>query len=643
MRVATLLTLGLLLASAPLGRAATPSDRCAEQDVPAAAARVKAALDACADSNPQPTGVPAAAPACAGGLVTAAKALAAPFCAHADDLTPDERRCQEAIARAAGDFVSGRLQEIAGGRRATGLSRVMEAIVPACGDIRVRTNATGTRVPAMGTPCADAGGTDGARFDAATAGRCIRAALSGLANRAAPKALPPNFVVVLSDDQRWDTMPYMPRLTEEVVNRGIVYRNAFVNTPICGPSRAAFLSGRYAFANGVRSNDRAADSFAEETSIARRLHGAGYRTGLYGIYLADLGEKIPPGWDEWYALRRSEQREDGAFPASHFQNGAQEEVLPATEFDELTDRLREKSAAFLDQNRDEPFLLWLGMRQPHAPAIPAERHAEELADIEPWRPPSFREEDVTDKPSWVRFMKAISKPEGIARVDALRLAQLRSVLAIDDAVGQLSDRLEELGLTDDTVFVFASDNGHLWGEHWLASKFAPYEESIRVPFVLRYPRLAPTASEVDDLVLNVDLAWTLADLADLPPAKPGVGRSLLPTFEGRALGREEIVIETPGGLIARPSLALRTDRWKYIRTDADAGITEELYDLEADPYEIENLATAPEHAERKKRLSARLDERLRALGHTPPALGETRADRDLGPDSNRSGRHGTEP
>lgn len=616
MRAATNLMLVLLLGASPSGAAETIQERCAAEDVSTAAANVRAALDECASAQ-RPTEAQAGRPTCSSGFVNAAKALAAPLCTSDADLEPDERRCQDAISRAAGEFVSGRLVEIAGGHRATKLSRVMDAIVPACRDLRVRTNATGLRIPAIGAPCTETGGAQGSAFDAESARRCVRAALSALANRVAPKALPPNFVVVLSDDQRWDTIPYMPRLTDEVANHGVVYRNAFVNTPICGPSRAAFLSGRYAFENGVRSNESAADSFAEATSIAPRLHDAGYRTGLYGIYLADLGDDIPPGWDDWYALRRSEQRDDGKFPASVFQNGANEETLPATEFDELTDLLHEKSAAFIEKNREKPFLLWLGMRQPHAPAIPAERHAEALADIEPWRPPSFREEDVTDKPSWLRFMKAISKPEGIAHIDALRLAQLRSVLAIDDAVGELSDQLEDLGLTDDTVFVFASDNGHLWGEHWLASKFAPYEESIRVPFVVRYPRLAPTADEVDDLVLNVDLAWTLADLAGLTPTKDGVGRSLVPTFEGRPLGREEILIETPGGLIARPSVALRTSRWKYIRTDADGGITEELYDLDADPHEMENLAAAEEHAGQKKRMSARLDALLRTMGHAP--------------------------
>ncbi len=604
----------LVLASVLWSAEAWPASsvRCTAADVPKAAAALLVSMPRCSAEPPTK-------PACAPPLIAATAELVAPSCQD-DDLSAAERRCRDSIRDAATQFLAARLVEISRGQRATRHARAMDPIVEACRGLRVRPRAPAppesTVVPTLGAPCAHIGGEAGDPFDARAAARCVRGAASEIANRLAPTPISPNFVVVMTDDQRWDTLAHMPRVTNDLAARGIRYRNAFVNTPICAPSRAAFLSGEYASNNGVSNNAEAAGSFAEATSIAPRLHAAGYRTGLFGIYLADLGDAVPGGWDEWYALQKAMPGPEGVFPSLRFRDGGGAETLPATEFDEVTDRLREKALAFLDASAGEPFLLWLGATAPHQPAIPAKRHARSLSDVDPWRPPSWNEEDVSDKPTWVRFLRSIVNPKGVKRVDDLRLAQLRSLLAVDDAVGGLSDRLERLGLTDETVFVFTSDNGHFWGEHGLSSKFAGYDEAIRVPLVIRYPRLVGAPRSNDDLALNVDLAETFGDLATLDRTPTGPGRSLVPTFAGEALGREEVLVETPGGLFAKPSLTLRTRNWKYIRTDTDAGVTEELYDLEADPFEMENLAADEAHGATKAQMGTRLDALV--LDHATP-------------------------
>lgn len=576
--VATLLAAGV--ASAPAGSASAATGPCSADDVPSDVA-----------------------------------ALAAPLCDADLELSEGELRCQRSIARESAKYFEARLAEIEAGKRATAHARALDPIETTCADLTVRKQA-GRTVPSIGAPCQNAGGNPGGTFDGTNAARCLRAALSGLANAAAPTPLPPNFVIVVTDDQRWDTTPYMPRLTEEIARNGLRFSTAFVNTPVCAPSRATLLSGQYARVNGVRSNDAAMTSFDETQSIAPRLADAGYTTGLIGIYLAGLGDKVPAGWDEWYGLESATTDEDG-FMRLTFRDGERRVELPKMKYDEITDGLRDRASSFLGENADEPFFLWLATTAPHTPAIPAERHAKAFSDLEPYRPPSFREEDATDKPSWVQFFKAVAKPEGAARIDEVRRSQLRSLLGVDDLVGALSDRLEELGLTDDTVFIFTSDNGHFWGEHWLSAKFANYEEGIRVPLLMRFPRRSAEGRDVEGLALNVDLVDTVADLARVEPPRESPGQSLAPAFDGSAIEREEIFLETPGGFIARPSQGIRTKRWKYLVTDADGGIVEELYDLKADPFELENLAGKPEQATTKKKLAARLNALRAELGSEP--------------------------
>lgn len=175
-------------------------------------------------------------------------------------------------------------------------------------------------------------------------------------------------------------------------------------------------------------------------------------------------------------------------------------------------------------------------------------------------------------------------------------------------MGAFSNQLEALGLTDNTLVLFTSDNGFPWLEHWLILKNYPYEESIRVPLAIRYPRMIHVPRKLDLLVQPIDFYATFAELAGIA-GEPTNGESLVPLLEGRDVEwRDEILLEHFWGAGIDPSRGVRTSRWKLVETQADKGITLELYDVQADPYELKNVAEDPAHAELIERLKVRMNE-----------------------------------
>jgi len=324
---------------------------------------------------------------------------------------------------------------------------------------------------------------------------------------------------------------------------------------------------------------------------------------------------VPPGWDAWQTFVQ-----DGDQPGSDAvyydytlnENGT---LIPYghADADYSTDLLKKRTLRFITANAALPFFVVYAPFAPHEPAIPAARHAGRFASLPPWRPPSYDEADVSDKPDWVKFMAHIPTPAGNVQTDVLRQHQLEALLAVDEAVAALLAQLEALGLTDDTLVVFTSDNGFMWGEHWWWSKWAAYEESIRVPLVIRWPGHMPVAVSRPELALNIDLAPTFAEAAGVPVPPTVDGQSLLPALDGTGTTwRDDFVTEAWGAIIVPPYVALRTTRWKLIRDTVRQGIAEELYDLSIDPYELDNLAQDPAFAEVRATLSTRLDELLAA-------------------------------
>lgn len=436
----------------------------------------------------------------------------------------------------------------------------------------------------------------------------------------------PNVVFIVTDDQRWDTLQYMPTVLDRIASRGVTFSNAFVTTPSCAASRASMLTGQYARHHGVRTvafPNGGALKFVgpDQSTLATWLHDAGYRTGMYGKYLTDYHRQcppatarcyIPPGWDEWHV-----------FVQQHYFNYRLAENDTVTTFgaapaDYATDVISAKAVEFIMTAEGQPFFLHVAFNAPHQEGnidpIPAPRHAGMYNGIELWRPPAYDEPDITDKPSWFAFLPRAGTLLSIITWgiwgDTIRQRQIETLPAVDEAVDALMDALEATGQADNTMVVFTSDNGHLWGEHrYFYGKGPIQEESIRVPLVMRFPPLVSAGTSDPRMALNIDLPVTLARVAGVTPPESVDGSDLRPLFaDASAVGRQDFVVEMSSPIAANdyPDYAgIRTDSWKYVPYPSEE--TAELYDLINDPYELDNRALDPAYQETVTALQARLD------------------------------------
>jgi arylsulfatase A-like enzyme len=409
----------------------------------------------------------------------------------------------------------------------------------------------------------------------------------------------PNVVLVLTDDQRWDTLSAMPTVESELVGKGVTFTNAFVVNPLCCPSRATILTGLYSHTTRVYKNGQFG-RFDDSSTIATRLRHAGYRTAFLGKYLNSYrGTYVPPGWTYWSAFTP-------ANVASFFdyELNIDGTITPfgSAPGDYSTDVLATQTEDFI-RSANGPFFLVLSTYAPHPPATPAPRHGGAFPGLAPWRPPSYDEADVSDKPGYVATSGPI--PDRGA-LDQFRRSQLQSLLAVDDAVARTLDVLEDTGQLANTVVMFMSDNGFLWGEHRLTGKQAPYEESIRVPLVVRYDAEVAAPRTDSRLVANVDIAPTIAHLAGV--ARSGMqGRTLRPLLRGVPTGwRTELLVESArsGPNTSIPGYcAVRGRRFVYVVYETHE---QELYDLATDPAQLTNRVREPGMHARRSRLRSLL-------------------------------------
>jgi arylsulfatase A-like enzyme len=436
-----------------------------------------------------------------------------------------------------------------------------------------------------------------------------------LALAPAGHAATPNVVIVLTDDQRWDTLSAMPTVQSELVAKGVTFSNSFTVNPLCCPSRASFLTGLYSHSTRVYHNRgaRGLRSFDERSSLAIPLRAAGYRTGLVGKYMNDYTTtRVPQGWDRWAVFTGSidKGRPPGFFDYDLSVDGTlvSRGSAPA---DYSTDVLAAEAQDFIRGSAGRPFFLLFAPFAPHHPATPAPRHAGAFPNLDPWRPPSYDEANVSDKPMWLRQRVRIDSQEA-ARLDALRRDQLRSLLAVDEAVGSMLSTLEDEGRLANTLILYTSDNGHFWGEHRLNTKMAAYEESIRVPLVARYDPLTTSARTESRFVANIDVAPTIAKFAGI--RRVFHGQSFRPLLAGAStVWRKTFLIENLRLNVGNvPTYcAVRGGRWTYVALRSKE---EELYDLATDPDQLTNRARDP--ALRGQLLTMRA--RVRDLCDPPP-------------------------
>lgn len=417
----------------------------------------------------------------------------------------------------------------------------------------------------------------------------------------------PNVVVIITDDQSAETIPHDPPVMPWLETRlrdpddhWVAFPNAMAESPMCCPSRATILTGLTATHTGVLTN---ADGsrFDDRETIATALHDAGYVTGLVGKYLNGYPfarpPEVPPGWDRWVARRQS---------ADLYYDYTLEEEGVAVRYGSgpshyQTDVLAERAVGFIHSVPEgRPFFLLFSPSAPHRPSTPAPRHAGAAVPA-PDVPPSVGEEDVSDKPAWVRALPSLDAADRAA-LASQREAQYRALLAVDEAVRAIVEALRERGELDRTLILYLSDNGASFGEHRWTMKVCPYAACARIPFLARLPGATPGFDPT--LVSTVDVAPTIADLAGV--SLPGTdGASLVPALDGTgAVRRPGVLMEWAGGNGVPAWRAVRTPAFLYVELSTGE---RELYDLAGrlgppDPYELEDRSGQPAYAEVKRRL-----------------------------------------
>ncbi len=439
----------------------------------------------------------------------------------------------------------------------------------------------------------------------------------------AEEKMRPNFLFLITDDQRWDALgvvqkeqgnharypwfktPNMDRIAYE----GARFRNAFVVHSLCSPSRASFLSGQYGHRNGVMDNSTHFPTNA--VNQAALLREAGYATAYIGKFHMAF-QKERPGFD--YIASYVSQGE--YYGATFLVNGVAQKP-PGWLDDVATDYALD----FLRTNSTRPWMMMLGFKSPHTPRVPPERARQRFAG-ESVKP----SENATVLPTYGKGQRAF-KGEDVGKPvetdtdsqgsDNSLLNYFRCISAVDDNIGRLLTELDTSGLTSNTVIVFVGDNGYFLGEHGLGDKRSAYEEAMRIPILLRYPAKVKPGTLIDEMALNIDLAPTFLNLAGVPVPPEMQGLSWGPLLNGKkGPWREAFLYEYffEPGLPATPAmLAIRTPVSKLIVYPGHEDWTE-MFDLSTDPYEKRNLAKDPARQSLQTLLKAELARQKEKFG-----------------------------
>ncbi|HPC60853.1 MAG TPA: sulfatase [Verrucomicrobiota bacterium] len=439
----------------------------------------------------------------------------------------------------------------------------------------------------------------------------------------------PNVVVIITDDQRWDALgcaghpllktPNLDRLAAE----GARFANAFVTTSLCSPSRASMVSGLYAHRHGVQNN------FTEYPDdlpgYPKRLREAGYETAYFGKWhMGETNDAPRSGFDYWMSHRGQGRYFDNEWNI----NGRREFIKGY-----YTTVLTEHVVAWLKGRHSKPFLLVVGQKAPHGGPIEPEPRFEHAFDGVSVPKPGNYDAWVKGKPAWLAESHPTWHGAGgplynYHDYDRFVRAYLGTLLSVDESVGRIYEALRETGRLDRTLILFTSDNGFALGEHGRVDKRTMYEESIRVPLLVRYPPLIPKPVVIESLVLNLDLAPSILDICGARQLKGIDGRSWKPLLQGKTRGWRKSFLyfydyerEFPYTPNVR---GVRTADWKYIRYPHGDGspdrYTAELYHLATDPLEMRNLVDEPAAQAKLAELRKELERLQRRHGAWPDRM-----------------------
>jgi N-acetylglucosamine-6-sulfatase len=452
--------------------------------------------------------------------------------------------------------------------------------------------------------------------------------LQSLTIDAEPKSGRPNIIFVLVDDLRWDAMGFTGKYPflktpniDHLRAEGVHFQNAFCTHSLCAPSRATILTGMFPQTNGVSTNQEGREFNPDKTpSFAQILQNGGYATGFIGKWHMAESDEPRKGFDYWCSFSGQ-----GNYDGNNLNiNG---KIIRNEGY--ITDELNKYALDFVDKNADKPFCLYLSHKAVHQPFTPAERDKDlYTADLVP-EPAGWRD-NMENKPAWQRVEPNMEQRLRLRDKDLNKILPVRSrkfgpwpaktgkgeqknylrcLSAVDDGLGEIYDLLRKNGILDNTVLVFAGDNGFFHGEHGKGDKRLAYNESMRIPLVMRYPGMAKAGSTVSEMVLNADIAPTFLDMAGVAIPAQMQGKSVVPLLHGKNEGWRKSFLFTywPDLICFIPRItAIRTERYLY-STTPDLKDIDELYDEQADPAELNNLAENPNFSDLKSKLSKELE------------------------------------
>ena len=425
-----------------------------------------------------------------------------------------------------------------------------------------------------------------------------------------------NIIFILADDHRYDAMGFMNKIQglqtpgmDRMAKEGAHIKNAFVSTALCSPSRASILTGQYAHSHTVVDND--APLPGNLIFFPKYMQEKGYQTAFFGKWhMGNTDDQPQPGFDHWLSFRGQ-----GVYLNPVFNiNG---KVVPQAEGSYVTDLLTSNAIEWMNnRKKNKPFFVYLSHKGVHAEFEPAKRHKGKYANLPIITPPSMyltatdsskyygiptapqSKVNYSDIPSWVRKQRyswhgVDYMYHGQIPFDKFYHLYLETLQAVDESVEKVLDWVKAEGLEQNTMVVYMGDNGFSFGEHGLIDKRHAYEESMRVPMLVWAPGMIKPNSVVDKVVMNVDIAPTFLELAGITKPKQMQGYSFSNLLKGNVNGwqRDKVFYEYywESAFPQTPTtFAVRSDRYKYIYYNGVWDINE-LFDLQNDPYEMNNL------------------------------------------------------